>query len=179
MKSRLIAGDSRARATTRGGRSTPAPRSSESPIGRYAGALARLVLGEDAEAAALAATRSPARDSIPPAVADSLAALAAGDGPAYEAAIRALVADFEARDEFLEDIPVADTVLALQARGDAARSRDRGRAQRSRLPRSGYGSPAASSRAAPSRPESRSGTRRARRPSRARGSRRSSFRRAT
>jgi hypothetical protein len=30
-------------------------------------------------------------------------------------ALRALVADFEARTEFLEDVPVADTVLALQA----------------------------------------------------------------
>jgi hypothetical protein len=45
----------------------------------------------------------------------SLAALAANDASAYEVAIRALVLDFEAREEFLEDIRVADTVLALQA----------------------------------------------------------------
>ena len=37
------------------------------------------------------------------------------EAPAYRAAIEALVADFEARAEFLEDIAVADTVLALQA----------------------------------------------------------------
>jgi hypothetical protein len=53
--------------------------------------------------------------SIPPAVTESLAALAARDATGYDSAIRALVADFESRDEFLEDIPVADTVLALQA----------------------------------------------------------------
>ncbi len=47
-------------------------------------------------------------------MADALAALAARDAAAYETAIRALVADFEARDEFLEDTAVADTVLALQ-----------------------------------------------------------------
>jgi len=29
-------------------------------------------------------------------------------------AIRALLADFEARDEFLEEVAVADTVVALQ-----------------------------------------------------------------
>ena len=32
----------------------------------------------------------------------------------YDAAIRALLADFEGRTDFLEDIPVADTVLVLQ-----------------------------------------------------------------
>jgi hypothetical protein len=51
---------------------------------------------------------------IPDAVTRSLAGLAAGDAVAYDAAIRALVTDFESRDEFLEDVPVADTVLALQ-----------------------------------------------------------------
>ena len=54
----------------------------------------------------------------------SLAALAGGDSSGYESAIGDLVADFESRDEYLEDVPVADTVLALQelaaARGIAA-----------------------------------------------------------
>ena len=54
-------------------------------------------------------------EAIPPAVSDSIAALAMRDAPAYRTAIEALVADFEARAEFLEDIAVADTVLALQA----------------------------------------------------------------
>ena len=114
MKSRLIAGDlggarADAECALEAGAAT-----SDSPIGRYAAALARLVLGEDSEAGALAQPLVGA-ESIPPAVADALAALAARNAPAYETAIRALVADFEGREEFLEDIPVADTVLALQA----------------------------------------------------------------
>ena len=114
MKSRLIAGDlDGARADAQWALDAGAAEA-ESPIGRYAAALAQLVLGDDDEAAALAATLRGA-ESIPPAVPDSLAALAARDAPAYEAAIRALVADFEAREEYLEDTPVADTVLALQA----------------------------------------------------------------
>ena len=51
----------------------------------------------------------------PPPRDERLAALAARDAVAYEVAIRELVADFEARDVYLEDTPVADTVLALQA----------------------------------------------------------------
>ncbi len=114
MKSRLIAGDlDGARGDARWALDAGAA-DSESPIGRYAGALALLVVGKDGDAGALAPTLG-GEEAIPPAVHDSLAALAAGDARAYEFAIRALVADFEAREEFLEDIPVADTVLALQA----------------------------------------------------------------
>ena len=114
MKARLIAGDLEgARADARWAVEAGAGES-ESPIGRYAAALARLVLAEDAAAAALVPTFAEA-ESIPPAVTGSLGALAANDASAYEVAIRELVADFEARDEFLEDIPVADTVLAFQA----------------------------------------------------------------
>ena len=113
MKSRLIARDlSGAEEDARwalGARAADA----ESPIGRYAAVLAELVLGDDDRAAVLAQTLVRA-DSIPPAVADSLIALAARDASAYESAIRALVADFESRAEFLEDVPVADTVLAFQ-----------------------------------------------------------------
>jgi hypothetical protein len=86
---------------------------SESHIGQYAAALACLVLGEDGDAARLApALRG--RDDFPAAVAEALAALSVADRDRYAAAIGALVADFETRTEFLEDIPVADTVLALQ-----------------------------------------------------------------
>ena len=114
MKSRLIAGDlDGAREDARWALEAGAARS-ESPIGRYAGALAELVLGEDDRATALAATLD-GDEAIPPAVTAALLALATPDAPGYEEAIRALVADFESRDEFLEDVPVADTVLALQA----------------------------------------------------------------
>jgi hypothetical protein len=113
MKSRLIAGDLEgARADARWALQAGAAES-ESPIGRYAAALAHLVRGEDAEASGLAATLW-GREDFPQPVADGLAALSEGDASGYEAAIRALLADFERRDEFLEDIPAADTVLALQ-----------------------------------------------------------------
>jgi hypothetical protein len=113
MKSRLIAGDGvGARADAHWALDAGAA-SSESPIGRYAATLASLVLEDDSTAAALAPTLEDT-DSIPSSVVECLAALAAGDGAAYERAIGELVADFESREEFLEDIPVADTVLALQ-----------------------------------------------------------------
>ena len=124
MKSRLIAHDRAGADADAVWALEAGAAESESPIGRYAAALARLVLNADAEAAEEAAALQ-GRDDFPAAVADSLVALAARDGGAYESAIRALVADFEARDEFLEDVAVADTVLALQLlaqeRGFAAR----------------------------------------------------------
>jgi hypothetical protein len=114
MKSRLIAGDLEGARADAEWTLDAGAAGSESPIGRYAAVLAQLVLGDDAAAGALAGSL-PAESAIPPSVTRSLAALAAGDGAAYETAIRELVADFESRDEFLEDTPVADTVLALQA----------------------------------------------------------------
>jgi hypothetical protein len=114
MKSRLIAGDLTGARADAGWALDAGGSGSDSPIGRYAAVLAHLVLGEDDEAAALVPTLSGV-DAIPVAVVDSLAALAARSASDYSAASRALVADFEGRGEFLEDISVADTVLALQA----------------------------------------------------------------
>ena len=114
LKSRLIAGDLEGAAADARWALDAGAAESGSPIGRYAGALAQLVLGDDGEAAELAGSLRGA-DSIPPVVTDSLAALAARDPAAYEASINKLVADFETRDAYLEDVPVADTVLALQA----------------------------------------------------------------
>ena len=88
-------------------------RDAESPIGRYAGALALLVLGEDADARALGSTLCD-REDFPPAVADAIVALAAGDHAAYALAIRAVLDSFEERADFLEGARVADTVLVLQ-----------------------------------------------------------------
>jgi tetratricopeptide (TPR) repeat protein len=115
MKSRLIAGDlAGARADARWALDAGAA-DSESPVGRYAAALACLVLEDDSNAATLASTLED--DAIPQAVVANIAGLAAGDRTSYERAIRALLEDFESRDEFLEDIPVADTVLGFQAIG--------------------------------------------------------------
>ena len=114
MKSRLIAGDREGALEDARWALDAGAAKSESPIGRYAAALAHLVRGEDADAAELAATLE-GRDDFPAEVADTLVPLSAGTPGAYETAIHALLDDFEARTEFLEDIPVADTVLALEA----------------------------------------------------------------
>lgn len=84
----------------------------ESPIGRYAGVLALLVLGRDDEAAEVAATLG---DGFPSDVADALSALARGDAADYGRAIASVRRSFEERDAFLEDVPVPDTALALDA----------------------------------------------------------------
>ena len=87
----------------------------ESPVGRYAAALALLVLGRDDDARVHAdAIRT--RDDFPSDVGDALAMIAAGtDAIGYVEAIESVLESFETRSEYLEDVPVADTVLVLQA----------------------------------------------------------------
>lgn len=113
MKSRLVAGDDEGAAKDAHWAIDAGAARSESPIGIYAAVLGHLVLGED-EAAGELGRALRARDDFPAPVAGSLVALAAHDADGYESEIRALLADFESRDEYLEDTPVADTVLALQ-----------------------------------------------------------------
>ena len=111
MKALLLAGDD----------ASPAARwaleagaeDAESPIGRYAAALALLVLGDDAEARAPASTLL-GRDDFPQPVAGALVALANADGEGYRSAVESVLESFEQRTDFLEDVPVADTVLVLQ-----------------------------------------------------------------
>ena len=86
----------------------------ESPIGRYAAALAFLVLGDDTEARVRAdAIRTG--DGFPQAVGDALAYLAARAGAGDAEADEEVLDSFAEREEYLEDLPVADTVLVLQA----------------------------------------------------------------
>jgi hypothetical protein len=85
---------------------------SVSPIGRYAGVLALLVLGRDDEAAEVAATLG---EGFPGDVGDALRALAAHEVRAYRAAVDSIRRSFETREAFLEDVPVPDTALALDA----------------------------------------------------------------
>jgi hypothetical protein len=92
----------------------------ESPIGRYAATLALLVLGRDAEARVLA-DELRTHDGFPSDVGDALATIAAQDVVDYIEAIESVLTSFETRDEYLEDLRVADTVLVLQA---LARRRD-------------------------------------------------------
>jgi hypothetical protein len=82
----------------------------ESPIGRYAGTLALLVLDRDEEAASVAATLG---EGFPGDVANALVALAARDLARYRMAVSAVLRSFEQQEAFLEDVPVSDTALAL------------------------------------------------------------------
>jgi hypothetical protein len=87
---------------------------SQSPIGRYAGCLALLLLGRDEDARVLA-DGLRTHDGFPSDVGDALAMIAAGDVVGYVEAVESVLESFETRDEYLEDLPVADTVLVLQA----------------------------------------------------------------
>jgi hypothetical protein len=86
----------------------------DSPIGRYAASLALLVLGRDEEARPLADGLRTHAD-FPAPVGDALAFIAAEDPVGYVEAIESVLQSFETRDEYLEDLPVADTVIVLQA----------------------------------------------------------------
>ena len=87
---------------------------SASPISRYAATLAHLILGEDDEARPLAGSIRE-RDDFPHDVANALATIAADDRLGYVYAVESVLESFATRDEYLEDIPVADTVIVLQA----------------------------------------------------------------
>ena len=87
---------------------------SESPIGRYAAALALLILGRDHDAVVHADTIRTS-DGFPHDVGDALAFIAAHDVVGYAYAVESVLDSFEKREEYLEDVPVADTVLVLQA----------------------------------------------------------------
>ena len=85
-----------------------------SPIGRYAAALALLALGRYAEARHVAESLRE-RDDFPHGVADALATIAAHDVVGYVEAVESVVTSFETRDDYLEDVAVADTALVLDA----------------------------------------------------------------
>lgn len=86
----------------------------ESPIGRYAATLALLALARWAEARHVAESLR-GRNDFPQDVADALAFISAHDVIGYCESVESVVTSFETRDEFLEDVPVADTALVLAA----------------------------------------------------------------
>jgi hypothetical protein len=114
LKARILAGDwdgaeSDARWTLEQGAGN-----AESPIGRYAATLALLMLGRDQEARTLA-DGLRTRDDFPASVADALACIAAEDTLGYSDAIEDVLESFATREDYLEDLPAADTVVVLQA----------------------------------------------------------------
>ena len=122
LKAAILAGDGRAAAAYARQALRDAP--AASPTASYALAIAALAGGDDA-AASLAAAGMRAGDAAFGRAADAVQALAGRDGPAYAAAVRAVVADFEGRDEHLTGVAIADTALMLEVlaeeRGMAAR----------------------------------------------------------
>jgi hypothetical protein len=114
IKSRILAGDWEGAADDARWALAEGAASAESPIGRYAAALAHGVLGEWEETR-VAADYARTHEAFPGEVADALAFVAAEDVVGYVVAVEAVLESFETRDEYLEDIPVADTVLVLQA----------------------------------------------------------------
>jgi hypothetical protein len=114
LKARVLAGDWDAAAVDAQWTLDENAAEAESPIGRYAACLALLIIGCDKEARAIADGLRTHTD-FPPDVGGALAMIAAQDPVGYVEAIEAVLESFESRDEHLEDLPVADTVMVLQA----------------------------------------------------------------
>jgi hypothetical protein len=114
MKARILAGDWVEAATDAEWALEQRPEDADSPIGRYAACLAFLVLGRDTQARFLA-DELRTHDGFPSDVGDALACISAQDPIGYIEAIESVLASFEGRSDFLEDVPVADTVVVLQA----------------------------------------------------------------
>ena len=123
MKARILAGDGDGAAADARWALEAGAAAADSPSGRYAAALAYLILGDD-EQARIQADAIRAGDDFPREVGDALAFLAAHDVLGYTESVESVLRSFETRNEYLEDIPVADTVLVLQilagSRGIAA-----------------------------------------------------------
>ena len=114
IKARILGGDAEEAAREAEWALAEGAAQAESPIGRYAATLALLVLGRDEEARVLADGLRSA-EGFPHDVGDALATIAAGDRVGYVEAIESVLESFETREEYLEDVPIADTVMVLQA----------------------------------------------------------------
>lgn len=114
LKARVLAGDWNGAAADARWTLEQDAAEAESPIGRYAACLALLILGRDEEARTIA-DGLRTNGGFPPDVGAALAMIAAQDPVGYIEAIEAVLESFETRDEYLEDLPVADTVMVLQA----------------------------------------------------------------
>lgn len=112
LKASLLAGDEVAVEAFAGWALEVGSATAESPIGRYGGTLALLALGRWAEARHTAESLR-GRADFPPDVADALAYLAAHDVVGYIEAVESVVESFETREEYLEEMRVADTALVL------------------------------------------------------------------
>ena len=114
IKSRILGGDWDGAAADARWALEVGAADAESPVGHYAAALAFLVLG-DWDDARVHADVARTHEVFPSEVADALAFIAAEDVVGYTVAVEGVLESFETREAYLEDVPVADTVLVLQA----------------------------------------------------------------
>jgi hypothetical protein len=114
IKARILAGDWEGAAADARWALEAGAGESASPIGRYAAALACGVLGRWHELR-LHADAAREHEPFPAAVADALVFIATENVVDYDDAIGDVLESFETREAYLEDMPVADTVLVLQA----------------------------------------------------------------
>jgi hypothetical protein len=116
LKTRLIAGDWPGAREDANWALALGAATAESPIGRYAAVLAHLVLGADAEAVPIVnSLLAESEERFPQPIATALAGLAASDEAIYADGLSQTLRSFEQRDAYLEDVPVADTALVLEA----------------------------------------------------------------
>jgi hypothetical protein len=85
----------------------------DSPASCYAVAVAALVRGDDPLARRAAAGMRAGGDAFAR-TAEAIDAIAAGEGDRYADALGAILADFEARDEHLTGVEIADTAMVLE-----------------------------------------------------------------
>jgi len=90
----------------------------ESPTAAYALALACLAAGDDTAGESAAAQMAHGGEAFERTAA-ALGGLARRDEGAYASALRAVLSDFEARDQHLTGVPFADTVLVLERLAEA------------------------------------------------------------
>jgi hypothetical protein len=128
LRCRLMAGDRNGAARVAKRLLGDDPASSSSPFAGYAAALALLSLDRDDEAGDVAAGLA-SHPGFPSDVAAALLSLARRDPAGYGTALRSVLRSFETREDFLEDVRVADTVLVLEALAEA-----RGMAERPASP---------------------------------------------
>jgi hypothetical protein len=91
----------------------PGLRGGDSATAAYARALAALIAGESSEAVRWSELMRPGGEAFARTAA-AIAALAAEDEAGYRAAVRDIVADFEARSEHLTGVAIADTAMMLE-----------------------------------------------------------------
>lgn len=110
LKAAVLAGGGESEA--RYARDALADADPESVTAAYARALAALIVGDDSEAQGWAARMLGGGEAFAR-TAEAITGIAASDLGRYEAALTAIVRDFEARTEHLTGVAIADTALLL------------------------------------------------------------------